>query len=145
MPQLEFHTWASQIFWLVVCFGLLYAFMAIKVVPSLGGIVAKRKSQTQGHKDRAVALKEEAHAILERCSMSRKDAHAQAQKVLAQAKEALNKEVDARLKACEREIQGIKEKENKALDKIRAGLQKESTAMAETLSQSMLKQLGFKG
>ena len=42
MPHLEFQTYAGQIFWLAVCFILLYAVLSAFVLPRISGVIESR-------------------------------------------------------------------------------------------------------
>lgn len=43
MPQLEFSSYPSQIFWFLVCFVILYCFLAYVIIPRVAEIVKNRK------------------------------------------------------------------------------------------------------
>ncbi len=64
MPQLEFSTWISQIFWLIVIFVMMYVLMSTFVVPRMQSIFARREQKISGDLKRAEALKTEAESIL---------------------------------------------------------------------------------
>ncbi len=44
MPQFNFATYPSQIFWFIICFTVLYLFMARVFLPRIKNIIAQRKS-----------------------------------------------------------------------------------------------------
>lgn len=44
MPQFDFSTYSSQIFWFGLCFAVLYWFLAVKILPRIADIIASRKS-----------------------------------------------------------------------------------------------------
>lgn len=48
MPQLDPTWFASQIFWLAVCFTLLYVLLSRAVLPKLGGIIERRADTVSG-------------------------------------------------------------------------------------------------
>lgn len=60
MPQLDPTSFSSQIFWLVVTFGLLYVLMSGHIVPRIRNVLEKRRAQI-GH-DLDVAEKAKADA-----------------------------------------------------------------------------------
>jgi len=45
LPQLKIGTWPSQLFWLVVIFGIGYIFMARVVTPRIGSILEERRTR----------------------------------------------------------------------------------------------------
>lgn len=64
MPQLEFSTWISQIFWLIIFFAMMYTLMTIFVVPRMQSIFARREQKIAGDLKRAEELRIEAESIL---------------------------------------------------------------------------------
>lgn len=48
MPQLDISTYASQLFWLFICFGLLYLFTSRVSSPLIGGVLKERRQRIEG-------------------------------------------------------------------------------------------------
>lgn len=61
LPQLDFNTYSSQIFWLIIIFSILYLFFSKKTLRDASSIVEGRRSQIDGDLDNASRLREEAH------------------------------------------------------------------------------------
>ena len=53
LPQLKIETWPSQLFWLVVIFGVGYVFMARVVTPRIGSVLEERRSRLDDDLTRA--------------------------------------------------------------------------------------------
>lgn len=64
MPQLDFSTYPSQIFWLVVCFAALYFVLAVIVIPRLAKVQTLRFENTAGKRKDAEIAVNKAEAIL---------------------------------------------------------------------------------
>lgn len=62
MPQLEFATYASQIFWLAVIFAVLYIFLARVSLPVIFGVLNNRQSLISENLKKAENLKNDAKA-----------------------------------------------------------------------------------
>ncbi len=60
MPQLDFSTYASQIFWLLLGFIILYLFMARVALPRIGAILTNREERISSDLRKAEELKQEA-------------------------------------------------------------------------------------
>lgn len=43
MPQFDFTTYSSQIFWFAICFIILYTFVSLTITPRLKAIIEQRK------------------------------------------------------------------------------------------------------
>lgn len=66
MPQFDVATFASQIFWLILCFGFLCLIMVRLLVPRLTSALEAREQRLQEDKDRALTLNREAAALKEK-------------------------------------------------------------------------------
>ncbi len=60
LPQLDFSTYTSQIFWMFIGFGILYVFFSKKTIPDVSGVIESRREQIEGDLDNAERLKEDA-------------------------------------------------------------------------------------
>ena len=56
MPQLEVSTYISQIFWLIVSFGLLYYLLSRKALPKVAEILETRADRVRSDLDEAQRL-----------------------------------------------------------------------------------------
>lgn len=63
MPQFEPTWFASQIFWLVVVFFVLYRLLNGRVIPKVAAILAERESRIQGDLDLAQQRRDELEAM----------------------------------------------------------------------------------
>jgi F-type H+-transporting ATPase subunit b len=96
MPQLDFATYASQIFWLAVTFGLLYIIMAKAALPNIREVLQNRQTRISDDLKKAEKLKieaEEAEADFTSVIASSK---AKASALLAEARDKAEKESDRR-------------------------------------------------
>lgn len=57
MPQLDPTWFASQLFWLVVCFSVLYLLLSKLVLPPLQNVISSRKGAIKSDLDAAQSLK----------------------------------------------------------------------------------------
>ena len=92
MPQLDPDTFASQIFWLVVFFALLYWLVSRKILPAIEQILETRRRRIADDLDRAAALRAEAEEAYTRYESGLADAHAAAQARLAEVRERVQTE-----------------------------------------------------
>jgi len=63
LPQLDFSTYTSQIFWMFIIFALLYFFVAKKTLPEISGTIEGRKNHIDADLDTAEKLSAEADAV----------------------------------------------------------------------------------
>ncbi|MDJ0942581.1 MAG: hypothetical protein QNJ30_03915 [Kiloniellales bacterium] len=79
MPQFDFGTFASQIFWLVVVFTLLFLILSRSVLPKVSGILEQRQRRLDDDIAKAGSLRKEAEAVLADYERTRAEAEARAQ------------------------------------------------------------------
>jgi F-type H+-transporting ATPase subunit b len=96
MPQLDASTFASQIFWLIVTFLLLFWLFRTKALPRVGEILEGRQDRIAADLDRATKLREEAEAALVRYQQVVADAQAKAGTQIRETRERLVAESSGR-------------------------------------------------
>jgi len=97
MPQLEqISTYASQIFWLVVVFAVLFAVMRKVALPRVQGILLERRDRIDDDLAKAEALRDEAAGVLRAYEQAQADARDEARRLLHEHREAAAAEAAAR-------------------------------------------------
>ena len=141
MPQLDAATWPSQLFWLVVCFGLLYVLLARLALPRIATALEERRDKIADELDQAAQMKrqgEEAEAEYEAMlAQAREAAHAIAQ----ETRHKLQQEAEAQRQRLEAEL---REKSVRAEGEIKAArleAEKRLQALAAELAGLMLQRL----
>ena len=79
MPQFDFGTFASQIFWLAVVFTLLFLVLSRSILPKVSGILEQRQRRLDDDIAKAGALRKEAETVLAEYEKARAEAEARAQ------------------------------------------------------------------
>ncbi len=87
MPQLDPATFAPQLVWLAITFGILYWVLARRILPRIGAVLEDREQRIAQDLDRAMAFKAEADEAIEAyekaLAASRAEAHALARQTQA--------------------------------------------------------------
>ena len=96
MPQFDPTTFASQLFWLLVTFGLLFVIVSRVLLPRIAGLLEARQERIDDDLDRAASVKHEAEAILAAYEKTMADGKAEAQGLLRQAAEEMAAEAAKR-------------------------------------------------
>lgn len=104
MPQLDPTWFASQLFWLVLTFGVLYAALSRAILPPLLAIMEKREQTVTGSVERARQLRAEAEAAREHYERSLAESRAAAQTLLAESAAAAKHEAEKAHAAADRAI-----------------------------------------
>ena len=115
MPQLNPEFWISQIFWLILTFGILYIVLSKLILPKISANLESRKSQIQENieaaekqrEDSISKLKEYEEIVLKSKSDAInifKDAREKTIKDINAKKDILEKQINEEIKKAEKEI-----------------------------------------
>ncbi len=129
MPQLNPEFWVSQIFWLIITFGILYIVLSKFILPKISSNLELRKSQIQENIETAekqreiseVKLKEYDEIILKSKSEAKnifKNAREKIIKDINLKKETLDKQIDEEISNAEEEIKTLKKDATDKINKI---------------------------
>lgn len=102
-PPLDASTFASQLFWLFIFFGLLLFLLAKVLLPRLGGILEERSNRIADDLDSAARMQREAEAAELAYEQSLKDARAKAHNVAETTRASINAEIEAEIETSELE------------------------------------------
>ena len=105
MPQLDPTYWASQGFWLILIFTLLYLALSKLFIPKIKNSIDDRENRIKDDLDEAQKLKEVAEAKLKEYEISIENAKKDVQKILFESKNKLNSEIQIKKKTFEKEIE----------------------------------------
>ena len=129
MPQLNPEFWVSQIFWLIITFGILYIVLSKFILPKISSNLELRKSQIQENIETAekqreiseVKLKEYDEIILKSKLEAKnifKNAREKIIKDINLKKETLDKQLDDEISNAEEEIKKLKKDATDKINKI---------------------------
>lgn len=104
MPQFEPTWFASQIFWLVIVFFVLYRLLKGQVIPKVAAILAERESRIQGDLDLAQKRRDELEAMQAAYEADLAKARADAQEQMRTAQTRMAEKQAAALDDVSREI-----------------------------------------
>jgi F-type H+-transporting ATPase subunit b len=103
-PPLDATTFAPQLFWLALTFGLLYVLLKRFALPRVGEILDERQARIQRDLDKAEGLKVETQQALAGYEQSLSDARGRAQGIAADVRNKLMQEVDGERAKIDAEI-----------------------------------------
>ena len=93
LPQMDFSTYPSQIFWLAVTFGVLYWAMSSLILPRLGGAIEERRDRIADDLDQAADFRRQAEEAEAAYNQALADARAKAQRIAAETRESVEAEI----------------------------------------------------
>ena len=89
MPQLNPDYWVSQIFWVMLIFGMLYIILWKAILPKINENLENRKSQILTDLDEAQELKNQSEKKISEYNMILSKAKQDSKKILDEAKKKL--------------------------------------------------------
>lgn len=95
MPQLDPSTFAPQLFWLLITFGVLYLVMWKVALPRVADLLQERQERIDDDLERAQKLRDDAEAVLESYEKTIAEGRAKAQEILRDATISMAKDSDA--------------------------------------------------
>ena len=103
-PPFNRETFPSQLFWLAICFVLLYLITARLVQPRLAGIIGSRKSRVSGDLAEASRLRAESEQAIAAYEKALADARTRAQTIASETHDRLQGEADSNRKSLEERL-----------------------------------------
>lgn len=106
LPQLNTETYASQVFWLLIAFVVLYMLMSRVFLPRIGGVIEERRQRIADDFDKAAELKRQAEEAEDAYRQALADARARASRIAQDTREQIDEQIkemqaetDAKLQA----------------------------------------------
>ena len=131
MPQLNPEFWISQIFWLIITFGILFIVLTKVILPKISDNLETRKSQILENIEIADRQKEESQKKIDEYEKIILDSKVKAKNYFNEAREkilddinkkrtALEKGLDEEIGGVEKELKDLKNKSGEKINKIAA-------------------------
>ncbi len=131
MPQLNPEFWISQIFWLIITFGILFIVLTKVILPKISDNLETRKSQILENIEIADRQKEESQKKIDEYEKIIVDSKVKAKNYFNEAREKilddinkkrteLEKDLDEEIGGVEKELYDLKNKSGEKINKIAA-------------------------
>jgi F-type H+-transporting ATPase subunit b len=133
MPQLDPTYWASQAFWLILIFTLLYLTLSKMFITKIKESIDNRDNKIKDDLDEAQKLKTMAEQKLKEYETTIEEAKKEVQKIIFESKNKLISEIQNKKKEIEKEI----DLELKNLDQEIVNLQKDSVTNISAIAEEM--------
>jgi F-type H+-transporting ATPase subunit b len=140
MPQFEAPI-VTQVFWLLVSFGLLYWLLVRRALPRLAEILEARQDRIAADLDRAAEMRREAEEALAEYEKLLADAQAKAQARLAEVHTRLSAEAAERRAGLEAELHARQQAAEARIAEARTSALDEIDGVAAELAQAATERL----
>ncbi len=95
MPQLDFATFAPQLIWLTLVFGVLYLVMARVALPRIATVIEERRDRIADDLDTAAQLKSDTDDAITSYETALAEARTKAHSIAQETRDRLTAETDA--------------------------------------------------
>lgn len=140
-PPFDSSTFASQLFWLALTFGVFYWLMNKILVPRIGGILETRQSRIAEDLAKAQELKDDADAALAAYEQELANAKANANEIGTKARDKAKAEAEAEQSRVEAELADKMAQAETRIAQVRASAMAEVGTIASDATGSILEQL----
>ena len=105
MPQLNPEFWVSQIFWLIITFGILYVILSKLILPKISANLESRKSQISDNIEAADKQREESEKKLNEYDLIIAKSKTEAKNIFNQAREKALKDINIKRDMLDKQIE----------------------------------------
>jgi len=133
MPQLDPKYWASQAFWLILVFVILYISLSKFYLPKIKSNLDNRENKIKEDLDNANKFKDQSEAKLKEYGLILDKAKKEVNKIHFDSKTALDKDIQSKKEVIEKEI----EKEILKAQKEISELKKNSISSIQNISENI--------
>ena len=145
LPQLDIATWPSQLFWLVVSFGLGYLVMAKMVTPRIGGVLEERRKTLDGDLEKARNASADAAKIRAEYESDLENARSEAAEYAKQAAAEAAKKADIyNVKIAQKLANKVAKAENKLAEARSNAMDNLNDVAAEAAANTVAALTGIK-
>ena len=142
MPQLCADWIPNQIFWLLVTLAAIYFVMSRIALPRIGAVLAERSGTITNDLAAAEELKEKAIEAEAAYDKALVDARSEANRIVAEAKAAIQGELEVELKKADAQIAAKTAESEKAIAEIRASALESVSVVAKDTAKELVAAMG---
>jgi F-type H+-transporting ATPase subunit b len=140
-PPFDSSTYASQLLWLAITFGLFYLFMQKVIVPRIGGILENRRDRVASDIDEASRLNSEADEAVAAYEQELAEAKSRANQIAQAARENAKSEADIERTQVESDLAAKMAEAESRIAEIKASALAEVDTIAEETTSAIVEQL----
>lgn len=143
MPQLNFDTYANQIFWLVLTLIAIYLILVKVALPRVAAVLSERQGTITNDVAAAEELKQKAVEAEEAYQKALADARVEAAKIVADTKAEIQAELDVATAKADAEISAKAAESEKAIAEIRDGAMAAVKEVATDVAAEIVSTMGM--
>ena len=138
MPQLDPKYWASQAFWLILVFTILYVSIAKFYLPKIKNNLDDRENKIKDDVDDANRFKEMSESRSKEYEKILADAKKEIIKIQIDSKNKLDKDIQSKKEAVEKEVENEISKAQKEIDELKKNSLNDILNISENIASSII-------
>lgn len=144
MPQLDTSTFASQLFWLCICFFSMLFIMSKFIIPKIADILEQRQRKIDGYLIKAHQIKVQAEETLKKYQDALREANENAEKSLTKTQVELNSLIEKKQNDLNAHLHKILEEGERDIAKSQKEAINKVKSISEDLAIDIAKKIGLK-
>ena len=141
MPQLNPEFWFSQIFWLIITFGLLFFILSKFILPNISSNLENRKSQILENIEKADEQRLESESKIKEFDKIIYESRVQAKNILNDAKKKISEDINNKKKLLDEEISSEITNVEKEISELKKRSPDTINQIAISTSSDLVKQI----
>ena len=141
MPQLNPEFWFSQIFWLIITFGLLFFILSKFILPNISSNLENRKSQIMENIEKADEQRLESESKIKEFDKIIYESRVQAKNILNNAKKKISEDINNKKKLLDEEISSEITNVEKEISELKKRSPDTINQIAISTSSDLVKQI----
>ena len=141
MPQLDPKYWASQAFWLILIFTILYFSIAKFYLPKIKDNLANRENKIKDDVDDANKFKELTESKIKEYEKILENAKKEIIKIHTEAKNILDKDIQNKKKTMEKEIENEIIKAQKEINELKKNSLSDVSNISENIASNIIESI----
>ena len=138
MPQLDPTYWASQAFWLILIFTLLYIALSKMFIPKIKESIDDRENKIKDDLDVAQKLNLVAEEKLKEYEVTIENAKKDVQKIIFESKNKLDSEIQNKKKKFEKEIEAEVKRAEQEIESLKKDSLKSISSISEDVTSKII-------
>lgn len=143
LPQLDVTTFPNQIFWLVLALVAIYLIVTRIAMPRVGGMLSERAGTITNDIATAEELRIKAREAEDAYNKALSDARTEAQKIVAEARAAIQADLDLVTAKADAEIAARAAESERRIGEIRDGALAAVETVAKDVARDIVATFGF--
>ena len=141
MPQLDPKYWASQAFWLILIFTILYISIAKFYLPKIKNNLDNRENKIKDDVDDANKFKDLSESKFKEYEKILADAKKEVIKIQIESRTILDKNIQSKKEAMEKEIENEISKAQKEIDELKRSSLNDIQNISENITSSIIENI----